>query len=938
MKNHLSKSIKSILGGAFFCLEALMFVSCDNFMKGADTKEQLDKIIEYNNAQFYTIRVNADKGCGVVKSPAGGVAQKKVSDSFEVSFDANADYEFISWKIIDSRTKKEYTNGEYLLLDSLDKDIVTCTFVKAPGDGVQLTLYAEVVKRPRIISRSPQWDASGAYRDSRIQVMFDCDMDEQSIYYTDQEKKELKQEYGLTDYDFISNNESKTYACKIDGVLNYKNISLEDYNTGRLLTNNFSEPYFEDSRTLVIPANDSQLLTAGTQILVVIGKGFFCYKMEKTVSLKEDETWVYYLNTKTDTEPPEISAPPVIKNKDASGVLSTNAGAPTLLQQATLNISSLDIMDEGSGPNGFFNLKMAGKDSEGNYTLTKTVKVPYTEINYPSAKHNGNFVLPAYVTDGDYKITEIEVSDKNGRSTKESLNYFVTVDATPPEITSYTVGVPPIVVNNLNHTSSPDLIFSFNTSDNDIDKIFIKKRIQGSGTPWEDIGATELTDFTENTFTIAGETTNGYGKTYELNIEFIDKAGNSFVLDDNKGYMNRPNKATSASVMFADSDCNSIKVKWTCPQGNYSGVIIKVKRDTDPLNRYIFEDPNKLGVCTTSKVKFFGTNNTIEVIAFARNEYGTCEAIPAEATIKRPVINNIDSTASSIKILDLIEGQYYVVSYKVSGGNDEFTSCPGFTADSNSYVITGLSPATIYSVKVEEYDSASATAPLFTYTVSGMTRSAAPENLKATTQILTSPTVRPKIELTWDRPQGSFEKYTGSVVEWNQNMTQFNGTIATFNLDSTVTTQTIAQNSSGRNLTQGCPYKVQLKTKLSNGLESKAAEVYVCTPYQITKTKTKNDGIKISYTILSSSAFSDNRNYTEMKLYYGVNAEAAMNSTNSKEICSGYGLSGAKTITVEQGDLSSTGGVNTCFVIKVILTLNKNESGETEINSWWPVD
>ena len=262
-------------------------------MNGADTKNQLDRIIEYSNAPTYPITVESEKGTGVIKNPAGGEAQKKVSDVFTLAFETSADYEFIKWKIIDKKTKTESPNGQYLSIQTLTEDTTTCTFVQEPPADISLVLYAVTAKRPKVISNTPLWSDDGAYRDARIQLMFDHDMDENSIYFDPQtEIPELKAEYNLIDSDFLANDEGKIYCYKKNGVKYYKNISVENYNSQKSLLNSYGEPCFEDPRTLVIPANnDNTVPASGTQILVTIGKDI-CYRTSenKAVALKEDCT------------------------------------------------------------------------------------------------------------------------------------------------------------------------------------------------------------------------------------------------------------------------------------------------------------------------------------------------------------------------------------------------------------------------------------------------------------------------------------------------------------------------------------------------------------------------------------------------------------------------------------------------------------------------
>ena len=144
----------------------------------------------------------------------------------------------------------------------------------------------------------------------------------------------------------------------------------------------FDEPSFEDPRTLIIPTkNNIDPPAAGTQILVNLNKNFsYSYAKEKNVSLKEDNIWVYYVNTKTDTVPPEFSGNLVLKNADNPVItdstdLSQDPSSSTLLHNSSINID-IKIFDGDSGPNGYFILKVDGKDASGNFNDNHTVTIP----------------------------------------------------------------------------------------------------------------------------------------------------------------------------------------------------------------------------------------------------------------------------------------------------------------------------------------------------------------------------------------------------------------------------------------------------------------------------------------------------------------------------------------------------------------------------------
>ena len=133
---------------------------------------------------------------GIIKSPAGGEVSKKVSDVFTVRFEPASDREFIRWMVMDSVTGNEVTDDRYIEFSSLTLPETECTFKKAPEREMMLSLVPVIVERPQILSYTPLFNENGVNKDSSIQVIFDYDLSDDSIYFTDDEvgKLSLKKE------------------------------------------------------------------------------------------------------------------------------------------------------------------------------------------------------------------------------------------------------------------------------------------------------------------------------------------------------------------------------------------------------------------------------------------------------------------------------------------------------------------------------------------------------------------------------------------------------------------------------------------------------------------------------------------------------------------------------------------------------------------------
>lgn len=244
---------------------------------------------------------------------------KKLTDSFTLWFDPSTGYEFISWKIIDADTKEEIQNGEYLTLENIDQAQTTCTFTKVPAKNTKLCLIPLIAERPQIIFNSPA--SLSTLKDSRIQVLFDHDMDPYSIYYTQEEIDELKKS-GVEEKDFlppISDANQNHYGYKKDNEIFFKNITIKNGKTGENINNCFDQPIFENTRSLTIPVKEKNSLEDFTQVFVTIERGFYYTEktkatdLQKPVQMADKKSWMYQVNNRTDSQPLII---PNVGNKD----------------------------------------------------------------------------------------------------------------------------------------------------------------------------------------------------------------------------------------------------------------------------------------------------------------------------------------------------------------------------------------------------------------------------------------------------------------------------------------------------------------------------------------------------------------------------------------------------------------------------------------------
>lgn len=299
---------------------ALTFTSCDNFLNGNNIRQQLEKQIEYNNTEPYTVYVDAQKDTGIITKPAGGEAEVKPSDTFNLSFNCDTSYQFIKWQAYDSATGENIDNDIYLKIEDPQQLDTTCSFLKIPDDpNIELAIYAVVAKRPQIFFYKPNDSGTGSPAFTDIQVFFDqFNMDPDNIYYTKEEMQELKETLNLQDEDFLQGDETlcggRYYGYQKKGNKYFKNIQIVNYEIPtQNMAKYFCNPYWEKEpnsiggSTLVIqtayPAPPK-----GESLYVSLSDNFcYYYKDGIPVKLLESKAWPYKIaQTSNDQIPPEF--------------------------------------------------------------------------------------------------------------------------------------------------------------------------------------------------------------------------------------------------------------------------------------------------------------------------------------------------------------------------------------------------------------------------------------------------------------------------------------------------------------------------------------------------------------------------------------------------------------------------------------------------------
>ena len=291
-------------------------------------------------------------------SPSKGVYTKKAGSVTSVIFDADPSFAFIQWKIIDKTTGSEIPNGKYLLLENPTESRTSFEIVDTPASDsdIKLLLQPVTMERPEVLSWWPDTKGDRATKDASIQVVFDREIDEDSIYYTSDEFTQINAP-DKNIYWFYSSKNGRPYAYEDPDEENpikvYKNIVIRyDDDPTSNINHCYGEPVFDNPRSITLPVdrslNENDFPKDWSSILVSFEKGLFYYvkisddpEIKKTVKMSQSKRWIYEVNNETDTKAPVLTTY-TVKTSATDGTDIPAKNIPTNDKLNYSNITSYD--------------------------------------------------------------------------------------------------------------------------------------------------------------------------------------------------------------------------------------------------------------------------------------------------------------------------------------------------------------------------------------------------------------------------------------------------------------------------------------------------------------------------------------------------------------------------------------------------------------------
>ena len=593
-------------------------------------KKSLSDIVIKANCPSLPYTEVAISGNNGTFSPVTGSYTCTQGYTYPISFDPNTDYEFIRWKIYDSKTGAEIPNGKYITIKNPEEAVTSYSLESVPENcETVLTVSPMVILRAQIISWSPL--GSGMFKDSSIQVLFDTEMNPLSIYYTKAEMDAMQAQDAtivpLFENGNIDSEGNQLYYGYIQGGQKYfKNIMITNKKTGENITKCFNAPVFENASTLTIPTNNDEYLDDYTQVIVTIGDAMYFTSHGKNIAMGGIKKWLYQVSNTTDNLPLALEKTSgtvnfsmelndsKVKNPAKLANFSINQTTGTGISNlegfyvnnsfanAALNLR-FKVLESGmgSGPKDFFTIyyrKAYDADYKSTGASFTTQTVDYNSVTSEEAFFEGSVVLKNLKTinDGVYEMY-FSFDDKSGNrlyypsnTSSATSKYYFVKDRKTPTISNLKISSN----NSTDYNLSWDCPLDIKTSTISVKKNDGTATTQNTSRGTHALSGIEknikydielsVTDYAGNTKTatvpkfLTGLEISGTQSFGEVGVFFTGDTVDKYGLSVKKYYSDKSSVDISSSYTIPNKDdytTKSTTVSGSCTEGNISKSISK---------------------------------------------------------------------------------------------------------------------------------------------------------------------------------------------------------------------------------------------------------------------------------------------------------------------------------------------------------------------------
>ncbi len=261
----------------FSILTFVSFISCENFLNGAETAKELNKLVSYANAPVCSVLLKSDESMGTFI--AGDSKEFKVGYETEIYFSANIEACILSDLTAQFATDSSKDISEYISIKILERDDEKGLYkisVKVLKEAPDIIIKPVCLPYPAVESYSPKSDGEPDYANKPIKIIFNMPMEAANI-------------------------------TPLQSLFNYSNISIT-YD-GQNLAEYFNEPYFNEEKNLLTLAPKPsflQFLKDTREVYITVNVDFssdiFVKSAEKKLFLRQNEKAHFTVRYKAETE------------------------------------------------------------------------------------------------------------------------------------------------------------------------------------------------------------------------------------------------------------------------------------------------------------------------------------------------------------------------------------------------------------------------------------------------------------------------------------------------------------------------------------------------------------------------------------------------------------------------------------------------------------
>ncbi|MCR4899477.1 MAG: hypothetical protein K5907_01495 [Treponema sp.] len=225
-----------IFSSALVFAFSLLLTACEGFFTNNDLDEKIRAAIDYAHAPTSSFFISADASAGTI-TPIGKISYKP-TDYQNIKFKIKPEYEFIRWNFryeeIQSGEKytKQITNPDWWkdYIDIVSEEIsepastgeITYTLqiqFKKPEENMLIEPVCAL--KPEVKSFLPEYRMDGVSRESQISVVFNSDINTDTIFFSLEEINAISNTSAV-----LKNDKNQIYGYEKDEKRFFKNIEI----------------------------------------------------------------------------------------------------------------------------------------------------------------------------------------------------------------------------------------------------------------------------------------------------------------------------------------------------------------------------------------------------------------------------------------------------------------------------------------------------------------------------------------------------------------------------------------------------------------------------------------------------------------------------------------------------------------------------------------